>query len=172
MIIIIHGTFSTPTDNWFPWLKKELNAITPTFPTPENQNLTNWLDVMKNYKITKDTILIGHSSGATFILSLLEKYECKAAFLVAGFTGKLNISLDPLNKTFAEKEFDWEKIKENCKQIYMFHSDNDPYVPLENAKNLQEHLNAKLTIIPNGQHLNKTAGFTKFPLLLKKIKEI
>ena len=49
--IIIHGTYGNPDENWFPWLKIELEKIgyqvyVPTFPTPENQNLEAWLKII------------------------------------------------------------------------------------------------------------------------------
>ena len=53
----------------------------------------------------------------------------------------------------------------------MFHSDNDPYVPLEKAKNLAKNLDADLTIVKNAGHFNEKAGYTKFELLLDKIKK-
>ena len=38
---------------------------------------------------------------------------------------------DEINKTFVETDFDREKIRENCKQFFVLHSNNDPYVPLK-----------------------------------------
>ncbi len=54
-IIIIHGTGGDPNENWFPWLKSELEKLNcrvlfPKFPTPENQSLQNWLNVFKDYE--------------------------------------------------------------------------------------------------------------------------
>jgi predicted alpha/beta hydrolase family esterase len=43
-IFIIHGSYGNPDENWFPWLKKELEqeghkVFVPKFPTPEDQSL-------------------------------------------------------------------------------------------------------------------------------------
>ena len=178
-IFIIHGAYGNPEENWFPWLKKELESHTvfvPRFPTPEDQTLDNWMDVFKEYidKIDGETIFVGHSLGPAFILSVLEKLnvQVKASFFVSGFTGLLgNPQFDEINKTFVDKDFDWEKIKNNCKQFYLFHSDNDPYVPLEKGKELGEKVDSEIILIEGAGHFNTQAGFTKFPQLLELIKK-
>ncbi len=180
--IIIHGSYGNPNENWFPWLKSELEKVgyevfVPEFPTPENQNLESWLNVFKEYenKLDKDTILIGHSLGPAFILNILERINkrIKACFFISGFLGLLdNKDFDDVNKTFFHKEFDWEKIKENCNNFLLYHSDNDPYVSIEKAKELSNKLNAKLKIIKNAGHFNEKAGYIKFNVLLKDIKNL
>lgn len=176
--IIIHGVYASPDANWFPWLKKELEnsgyeAIVPKFPTPLDQSLESWLRTIANYesKINEETVLIGHSLGAAFILSYLEKTnkKIKAAILVAGFHKLLGSPYDEVNKTFVDKEFDWKKIKSSCNKFFMFASDNDEHISIEITKELVEKLNADFNIIPNGGHLNKNSGYGTFPLLLECI---
>ncbi|RLJ02162.1 MAG: serine hydrolase family protein [Candidatus Aenigmatarchaeota archaeon] len=179
-IIIIHGAYGHPNENWFPWLKSELEKLgcrvfIPKFPTPENQSLKNWLKVFENYKqyLNENSIVVGHSLGPVFLLNILEKLDkpIKAAFFVSGFVGLLgNPNFDNINKTFVDKNFDWQKIKQNCKKFYIFHSDNDPYVPLEKAKELAKNLDVDIILVKNAGHFNEKAGYTKFELLLKKIK--
>ncbi len=179
-VIIIHGTGSNPNANWFPWLKKELEnmgcrVFVPQFPTPENQSLDNWTDVFKDYEnhLNKDTIIIGHSLGPSFLLSVLEKrnHPVRAAFFVAGFTGLLNNpDFDTLNETFVTREFDWKKIRNSSEKFYVINSDNDPYVPLEKGEQLAENLSSELIVMENAGHINKDAGFTAFPFLLDMIK--
>jgi len=179
---IIHGSYGNPNENWFPWLKKELEkegciVFIPKFPTPENQSLKNWMEIFNDFylsKIDENTILIGHSLGPSFILSILEKINpvkpIKACFFVSGFLGLLNNKeFDEINKTFTTKEFNWDKIKNNCENFYIFHSDNDPYVPLEKSIELANKLNTKSIIIKDAGHFNKSSGYTKFPELLNKI---
>ena len=43
-VLLLHGAYGNPDENWFPWVKGELESKgflvqTPTFSTPENQNL-------------------------------------------------------------------------------------------------------------------------------------
>ncbi len=173
-VIIVHGFCGHPQENWFQYIKKNLDieTIIPQFPNADNPKLEEWMKTIEKYEIDQDTILVGHSLGVPFILNVLEKYQCKAAFLVAGFVAKINHDFDEKLKDIAQKDFDWEKIKQNCPHFYLFNSDNDKYVALEKAYELKNFLNAELTIINNGGHINKSAGYTEFPQLLNEIKKI
>ncbi len=178
-IFIIHGAEGHPEENWFPWLKKELEqlghtAIVPQFPLFNDQTLANWLNVLAQYKefITPETIFVGHSLGTAFILNVLETTPAKAAFFVAGFTGKVENKFDDSMKTFAQRTFDWQKIKEHCNHFTVFHSDNDPYVKIEKAHELAEYLEVPVNIIKGAGHFNEAAGCTKFDILLEKITEL
>ena len=114
-IFIIHGTYGNPEENWFPWLKSELEELyckvfVPKFPTPENQSLKNWLKVFEYYKqyLNENSIVISHSLGPVFLLNVLEKLEkpIKTAFFVSGFLDPLsNLDFDNINKSFIEKSF-------------------------------------------------------------------
>ena len=179
-ILIIHGAYGYPGENWFPWLKKELkdlgyNVLVPRFPTPENQTLESWMRVFSDYRkyLNEDSIVIGHSLGPAFLLNVLENLDIKirAAFFVSGFTGLLNNpEFDEINKSFTDKSFDWNKIKNNCRRFHVFHGDDDPYVPLEKAREFAKNLNTNLNVIRNGGHLNEKSGYLRFDLLLEEIK--
>ena len=135
------------------------------------------MKVFDGYKeyLNENSVLIGHSLGCLFILNLLEKLDIRirAAFLVAGFTGFIgNEYFDTINKTFIEKNFDWEKIRKNCKCFFVYGSDNDHYIPLPMGEELAEKLNAELKIIKNAGHFNEKSGYTKFEILLNDIKKI
>lgn len=78
--IILHGTNGDPKENWFDWLKIELekndwNVWVPDLrksatPNPKiyNPHITENLP----WKLDKNTIFIGHSSGAVSILNYLQ----------------------------------------------------------------------------------------------------
>lgn len=176
--IIIHGTEGYPEGNWFPWLKKELEqkdyiVSVPQFPSPPvvPAKISEWFDVLEDYQINEDTILIGHSLGGVFTLRILEKlnYPIKAAFFVGTPVGVKPINYYDRDAAFSGFEFNWNKIKRNARQFVAFHSDNDPYVVLENGKRLAEKLGITLHFIPNSGHFNTQAGYTEFPALLQEI---
>ena len=178
-IFIFHGIGGNPEENWFPWMKKELeelghHVIVPQFPTPKNQTLSNWLKVLEKYKkyITKGTIFIGHSLGVPFLLNVIEKQPVKAAVLVAGFVGKAENKFDKYVKTFAQRTFNWSQIKKNCKNFLIFHSDNDPYLKLSKAEELAKNLKIKIILVKGAGHFNFSSGYRHFDLLLEKIKKL
>ncbi|MCB0324760.1 MAG: serine hydrolase family protein [Bdellovibrionales bacterium] len=172
--VIIHGTLGTPRGNWFPWLTGELTArgvtvVCPAFPTPENQSLEQWFSTFETSvglaQLTEDSLLIGHSCGATFALRLVERLSSRirGLFLVAGVIEPLGIpEYDSLNASFIARPFEWDKIRSNCRHIQVYHSPNDPYVPLDQGQRIAEALGAPLREIAGGGHLNAEFGYTSF----------
>lgn len=179
---IIHGSFGSPEENWFPWLKEELERLgvrvfVPKFPTPEGQSLKSWLNVFEKYKqhLDGETIFVGHSLGPAFILNILEKLNkpIRACFFVASFLGSLNNpKFDRINSSFVNREFDWGRIGGNCGKFFVFYSDNDPFVPVEKALELAGHLGVKPILVKGVGHFNEKAGYLEFPLLLENIKRL
>lgn len=180
-IIILHGTGGSPEGHWFPWLKKQMEdaghtVYVPRLPTPENQSIENWRRALDTVvpRIGKDTVLIGHSCGSTFMLHILESLSTPItkSIFVSGFIDKLgNPFFDNLNETFVNHNFDWDRIKENAGGITLFYGDNDPYVPRAAAERLGRNLGMPLTVIPNGGHLNTESGYIEFPKVLKILNQ-
>lgn len=205
-VYIFHGWEATSESNWFPWLAAELRkndfeVTAPNFPNSANPQLEEWLNFVAPGLVPanisrqpqglqlQDSILIGHSLGAPFILRVLEKFAAenlehmsggesikpvyanrvKAAFLVSAFDRSLGFSeID----NFVDKPFNWQKIKNACEKFYIFQGENDPYIPLWIAEEMAKKLNAELIVEPNGDHLNAPAGFLEYPKLLEKIISI
>lgn len=181
-VVIIHGSYGNPNENWFPWLAGEIrkighDAIVPAFPTPENQNIESWNIVFKEQvgKIDHNTILVGHSLGPGFILNLLEHSDVpvRATLLVSGFIGKLGLEdFDKVNASFVCREFKWDRIRQNAGVMHIYNSNDDPYVPLSKGVELAKCLDVKLTVIENGGHINASAGFLAFPKLLEDLRPL
>lgn len=177
--IIIHGTWGSPEGNWFPWMKQKLEeqgyeVFVPAFPTPHNQDIDSWMLVFEQYRkyVHEDTIFIAHSVGPAFVLSILETLDTpiKSCYFAAGFLELIQIpEFDLVNETITAKQFDWQKIHENCKNFYMVHGSDDPYVPFHNVEILAENLGIEVDIIEGGGHLNEETGYTEFAYLLEKI---
>ncbi len=179
-IFIFHGTEGYPEENWFPWLKQELEqkgyqVFIPQFPSPPiiPAKIAEWFDVLKNYKlsINENSVLIGHSLGGIFALRVLEKLD--SPIKLAIFVGT-PIGLQPIlnfdrDNAFSGFNFNWEKIKSKSKNFVVFQSDNDPYVGLKNGTELAKNLGVGLSLVPNAGHFNTKAKYLKFEELKEKI---
>ncbi|MFH2074024.1 MAG: alpha/beta hydrolase, partial [Pseudomonadota bacterium] len=162
------------------WLAEEVRTLghiaeVPIFPTPEGQSLDSWKTAFSKQvgNLTSNMVLVGHSLGPGFILSLLEeaKVPIIGTFLVSGFLGKLGLEdFDPINESFVCRDFRWERIRLNAGDIHIYNSDNDPYVPLTKGEELAKRLGVQLTVIKKGGHINASAGFLSFPQLLEDLK--
>ncbi|MDR1009307.1 MAG: alpha/beta hydrolase [Rickettsiales bacterium] len=175
-IVIIHGTCGSPDGNWFPWLRRQLEAkghrvYIPRFPTPKNQSVASWCKVLhtETPDFDANTTLIGHSCGAAYLLSILNVLErpvAKSVF-VSPFAGKIgNKEYDEYNRDFIDRDFDWDKIRNNMGTATLFYGDDDPYVPRAAAEYVSAKLDVPLTIIQGGGHLNAESGYTEFPEIL------
>lgn len=180
-ILIFHGIGGDSQENWFPWLKAELEkqkhrVIVPNFPHPDTPKLDEWLTHIKKYEdsIDTDTVFVGHSLGGSFALRLLEtmNHPIRATFLIASVWETQENEYAPLMTSFTEAPYDWKTIQKNGGDMHIIHSDDDAYLPLSYAEELHKNLECRMTIIPEGKHLNTEAGFKEFPALLDFIQAL
>lgn len=74
---IFHGTGENSNSVWFPWTKEQLEkrgykVWVPELPDSDRPDLKRWLPfALKIGFFNNDSILIGHSAGATLILIFL-----------------------------------------------------------------------------------------------------
>ena len=180
--LIVHGSYGHPGENWFPWLKNALEQLgwrvfAPTFPTPENQSLESWMRVWKQYEKYRDqeTMFVAHSLGPVFLLHILEKLEkpIASSFFVASAPEPCGIpEFDRVNASFFKDDFDWERIRKNCGEFFVYYSESDPYIPKDFSPRFAKNLGVSPIHIPRAGHFNEKAGYTTFPRLLEDIKTV
>ncbi|HSX02124.1 MAG TPA: alpha/beta hydrolase [Candidatus Saccharimonadia bacterium] len=188
--LILHGTDGTPQSNWFPWLKAELEkdgylVWAAALPNAHKPNMELYVKTLLSTKYdlgscpmgwdyNKDTLIVGHSSGAVAILGLLQALPkditVGTCVLVGSF--KDDLGWDSLSELF-EKPFDFELIKTKAKKFIFVHSDNDPYCPLEHAEYLSKQVGGELIVLPGQGHFSAELNpeYKEFPRLLEIIKE-
>ena len=177
--VIIHGSYGTPFENWFPWLFNKLseqgkNVLAPQFPCGSDiQNYSNWCKVMNAYKgyIGKDTSFIGHSLAPAFIIDYLldNSLSVKNLYFAAPFYGLINIpDFDKVNKPFFTYK-DFKRVKNLAQSITCHISTSDPYVPNELSVDLADKIGAKKVFVDNAGHFNLAAGYTHFEQLLEEM---
>jgi uncharacterized protein len=177
-VFIIHGFEGSPNGGWRPWLmgeleKQEIYACALPMPKPDNPDCAEWVEEISRNVTGEDEIyLVGHSLGSPAILRYLESPQAKniaGAVLVSGPSEKNdNRNID----SFMEGAFDFEKIKSKCKKFAVIHGDNDPAVPLNNAKFIADKMGCELIIIENGGHLNGSSGWIQLPQCLEVLNKM
>ena len=187
-VFIIHGWEGRPEEGIFPWLKKELQdkgfeVFSPAMPEPLNPQIDVWVTFLKQQIgiPNKDTILFGHSIGAQTILrylELLNKNEviAGAAFL-AGWTNLTDAAYETdedsvIAKPWLETPLNWDKIKAHSEKFIAIFSDDDPVVPISDAKIFESKLSAKIIIEHGKEHFSGSSGIKKLPSALSAILEI
>lgn len=73
--------------HWIPWVKEKLEeqgfeVFTPELPRPFAPVYEDWLAVVKQFPIDQDTILIGHSCGAGFLVRYLSENSVRVGKIV------------------------------------------------------------------------------------------
>lgn len=177
--IIIHGSFGTPFENWFPWLFEKLSengysVLAPQFPCgADMQNYENWAKVMDAYKpfLSKKTVFIGHSLAPAFIVDYIldNKLVINKLFFAAPFYDLINIEdFDKVNSPFFNHS-NLGELKKYVNSITCFISDNDPYVPNQLSETFSDAINAEKIYVENAGHFNKAAGYDKFIQLYEEM---
>ncbi|GIW60794.1 MAG: hypothetical protein KatS3mg087_1860 [Patescibacteria group bacterium] len=183
---LLHGTDVNPDELWFPWLKSQLeergySVYAPVLPSNHTPNRHVYNDFLRNSGWDfEDNIIIGHSSGATTLLSLLlEEWfpKTKAAVLVGTFLNERLLKkaspdwYDPSQFTdlFADS-YDPERIKNKAKKFVFVHSDDDPYCDIADAQTLCNEVHGTLITIPGGGHLALSSGVTELPQIVNQLE--
>ena len=179
-VFIVHGFEGSPNGAWRPWLmgeleKQDIYACALAMPTPEAPVCHEWVaEISRHVEASKNdhVYLVGHSLGVPAILRYLEKEwqgAVRGMVLISGPSEKNN---NRKIDSFLETPFDFDALVAQCIPITVIHGDNDPNVPLSNAEYLAKMLDADLTVVKNGQHLNGSAGWFQLPEALEALNKM
>lgn len=185
-IILVHGWDGTPNGGWFPWLKTELekegfHVVAPQLPEANEPRIKKWIPALAEVVGVPDeeTYFVGHSMGCgaiiRYIESLSEGQKVGGAIFVAGFfrplTG-LTAEEEDVDREWSQTPIDTHAVKSRMKSNVAIFSDNDLWVPVENAEDFRERLGSEILIQHNQHHFNEGAGFKDLPVVLEKILEM
>jgi len=177
--IILHGIGSKPTDFWFPSAKSELESRgyevwVPQLPQPDDPDTEVYVPYILTHGVfTNETVIIGHSSGASLILAVLEKVQIKInkAMLVSAFLTRGGTRPEKAVKE-REEEYNWTTIKSNVEQIITINSTNDPWgCDDTQGRKIFDHVGG-LFIVNTDGHMGSTyfkQPYKEFPLITKLI---
>lgn len=176
-IILIHGNGgSTVNDNWFPYVRKELenlgiDVIARTFPDNVLARQKYWIPFLKNeLKADENTIIIGHSSGAVAAMRFAEKNKIYGSILIGACYTDLGEEDEKISGYY-EAPWNWEAIKNNQNWIVQFASIDDPYINIEEPRFIHNKLSTEYFEFKDQGHFSRDIGKIEFPELVEVIKE-
>lgn len=181
--IILHGRpdkeeYFDPThpsasnDWWIPWLQKqlllkEISAQTPEIPNSWNPKYEEWEQIIKQFDINRNTILVGHSCGGGFWIRWLSENKdthVGKAVLVAPSLG-----LDWKDRSFFDYDIDSD-LASRTKGLVIFGSDNDKSAVIESISQYRYKIkDTRYKEFPGYAHFAGSPVKHDFPELLSEI---
>jgi predicted alpha/beta hydrolase family esterase len=166
---------SASNSHWIPWLQKQLlindfAAHTPEMPNSHTPDYSVWCKEFERYELSEETLLVGHSSGAVFLVRWLSEHPD----VMVGKVVLVAFWLDPFKEESTDF-FDFEidsSLIDRTSGITIFESDNDhvagvaPSIELITGKIPR----IKLVTLKNHGHFTLLSmGTDEFPELLTEI---
>ncbi len=182
-VFLIHGFKGQPNGGWRPWLMRELAKIdiyacALPMPTPDNPMKEEWVKTISLAisEPNEEIFLVGHSLGVPAILRYLENLpiekKIRGAVLVSGPIHKIQKNGYESVNSFLEDPFNFDHIKSVCENFTVIHGNDDPNVSFKEAEELSSILLCDLISVPNGKHLNGSAGIYELPQALEALLKI
>ncbi len=184
---IIHGWDGVPEEGWFPWLKTELEkqgyqVEVPEMPNTEHPVISAWVgklsEMIGAIGTDEEIVLVGHSIGCQTILRTLELMygaHVTKVVLVAAWLNLVNLeskAAEQIVEPWIKMPIDFSKIKSKADSFTVVLSDNDEWVPLEEAKkDFESKLGAKVIVEHNKGHFSGEDGITELPSALSAISD-
>ena len=148
-----------------------IQVIAEEFPNPILAREGYWLPLVKKLMADKNTILIGHSSGAVASMRYSEKNKIMGSVLVGACHTDLGLAEEDVSGYYS-KPWDRKAIKQNQKFIVQFASIDDTFISVEEARYIHEHLNTEYYEYTNEGHFGHgNAPKLEFPKIVEKIRQ-
>lgn len=188
--LLIHGwntkdefmdmRYETPSNqHWFPWLSKQLmirgiHTVSLEMPNSYYPEYDVWVKELERFDITNETILVGHSCGAGFIVRYLSEHpELKVSqvVLVAPWLG-YGTDGRPFDETFFQFDIN-PNLAQQADDVVLLASTND----MSDVQRSVDEIRGKVREIRyielenKGHFCKKDLGMDAFPELLEVIIE-
>lgn len=194
-IYVVPRWAGSPTDDWYPWLKRELESsgtedgcdyqvhllTMPAWDLPVIEKAVAYLaEVLPAEKLTPDVYLVGHSVSCLAILHYLAKVAAQhpaaappcigGVVCVAGWFSVDNPWEAVLNWIHAPIDYEAARRLIPEDKLIVLLSDDDPYTSeyQENEKLWVERLRSKVQILSGRQHFSAQLD----PDILYSIREL
>jgi len=184
---IIHGYQGYPTEAWLPWLKAKLEergyqVCLPAMPHPDRPAIPEWTDFIAKLVGKPDlaTVMIAHSLGCVAVLHYLEALgensmsvgktvlvACRFPTGMSPAEAEKKIEGDEILRPWLTARVDPTKVRLGAGKCTVILSDNDPYIPIDEAKaSFQGNLAAEIIIEHGMGHFNEDDNIIELPSAL------
>lgn len=172
-ILIPGNGGGSPTDNWFPYLERELSmrgvrVINVQFPDAILARKEYWLPFIEKLGADEHTVLIGHSSGAVAAMRYAETHKIMGSVLVGACYTDLGYDTEK-QSGYYDTSWDWKAIKNNQQWIIQFSSSDDPWIPIEQAQYIHAQLDTEYYEYIDRGHFGGDKEVKEFPELIEKL---
>ncbi|AWI08393.1 RBBP9/YdeN family alpha/beta hydrolase [Ereboglobus luteus] len=172
---VIHGSFGSPFENWFPSLHKRLcandwTAIVPHFPSPQGQTFLSWCAILDSYRqariLTDKSVFICHSSASPFVLkyAVRKQLNFRGLVTVSGFNNFYSgdEEFDKINSEFYQETQELLLASRHFDKKYSYFSNDDPYLPFGVLESFSKAIGSTKFIRTNAGHFNTRSGYDSF----------
>jgi uncharacterized protein len=179
--LLLHGTSGSHESNWLPWLSERLEALNwktwvPDLPMADYPDITRYTSfLLENlpWTLDEETVVVGHSSGSLAALGLLQSSPTTAKVRLCVLVGAFKDTLgwSNLDGLFT-RPFDFASLRKRAAKFVLYHSDTDPYCPVEHAEFLAKELDGELRLEPGQGHFSAETEppYLEFPKLLQLLE--
>jgi len=184
-VVVVHRWDGSPAADWYPWLKKTLEkqnvkVTVIKMPHPDAPSIDDWVAAVVKAVPVPDaqTFFVGHSVGCQTIMRYLEKLPSSAKVAGVVFVGGWFIlspesTSDPeslrIAKPWLETKIDVVKVKSHGAKFTAVFSDDDPFVPLTNAKTFAQELGAQIVFESGLGHFTEGDDVRELPVVVEEL---
>ena len=170
-VFIIHGLGGAPSQGFLGWLEQEIAkkgyfVKSPAMATPSEPKVEEWVAhiarLVGNHHA--DCYLVGYSLGANAVLrylQTLQKGQTLAGVLfiapslhINGVTPQEREMLAP----WVDKKISFDIVKRHMNKSTAIFSDDDPVIPLVDARYFKENLDSRVIIEKGKGHFDSAAN--------------
>jgi len=171
-VLLVHGWGGSDVPHWQAWLASEIakdygSVSFLRFSDFDFPVLDVWKEELKKeLKSFKPDIVICHSLANTLWFHICDEIkEVEKLYLVA--PPSFQCEVEEI-KSFFPMQL---PSKTNAKKSILVSSTNDPYMSIDEAKELQNSLDIEMLTLQNAGHINTDSGYGEWTWILQELRK-
>ncbi len=165
----------TEKQHWIQWMRSELETSgfrvhAPSMPEPWQPIYDVWKKEFEKMPVDENTVLVGHSCGAAFLVRWLGETQRKVKKLILVAGAKIpGDNSSQFIREFYDFEID-KNIRRNLEEVVIFVSDNEEERHRRSARLYSDGLGARVIEMQGkGHFMFQDMGTYEFPELFEEI---